>query len=217
MQAWNRLIGAAFVLVSSQVLADAKSQLDAFVKNTKTLSGSFQQTLLDINGKVSERSSGRLALQAPRQFRWQVQKPSEQLIVADGLNVFSYDVDLEQVTVRAQGEAEANSPLAVLLDPSLLQSQFNIAPSADQNGLQWLKLLPKSKDGDFKEAALGFKNNQLLQMRLFDQLGQGTEIVFRNWKRNNKIERSQFQFVVPKGVDVVGEIKQPADIQKLPD
>ncbi len=217
MQQWRTFLTAALVFVSSHALADAKAQLDAFVKGTKTLSGNFQQTLLDVNGKVSERSSGRLALQAPRQFRWQVQKPTEQLIVADGLNVFSYDVDLEQVTVRAQGEAEANSPLAVLLDPSLLQSQFTIAPSAEQSGLQWLKLLPKSKDGDFKEAALGFKNNQLLQMRLFDQLGQGTEIVFRSWKRNGKIDRSQFAFVVPPGVDVVGEIKKPAEIQKLPD
>src|SRR3546814_12261893 len=75
------------------------------------------QTVYDVNGKLKETSSGRVALSAPRLFRWEYVKPYEQLVIADGSKVWVYDPDLAQATVRPQGAEEQNSPLATLIDP----------------------------------------------------------------------------------------------------
>src|SRR3546814_5974844 len=100
----------------------------------------------DVNGKLKETSSGRVALSAPRLFRWEYVKPYEQLVIADGSKVWVYDPDLAQATVRPQGAEEQNSPLATLIDPARLDSDFNVAETGAQGGLDWLELTPKEED-----------------------------------------------------------------------
>ncbi len=194
----------------------ARDQLTRFSKEVKTMRGEFSQTLFDANGRKKDQSSGLVALMAPRQFRWDVLKPFEQHIVADGNAIWVYDVDLEQVNVRAQSFDEANSPLAVLLDLAMLDVEFNSAERAKSQGQFWLRLTAKAKNPDFKYADLGFANNTLTTMRLVDNFGQRTEISFAKWLRNPNLPMSLFSFTPPKGVDVVGEVPQSAVIQKVP-
>ena len=195
----------------------AREQLEGFSSALTTLSGKFSQTLMDAGGKVKEQSQGSLALMAPRQFRWDVLQPYEQHIVADGNAIWVYDVELEQVNVRAQSFDEANSPLAVLLDLSSLDREFNVSERPVEDGQQWLRLTAKSKNPDFKYADLGFANKQLKTMLLVDNFGQRSRIDFSAWQRNPKLPASQFQFTVPEGVDLVGEAPEPAKIQTIPD
>ncbi len=100
-----------FVASSVASAADsARARLDAFSRDLKTISASFEQHVLDMNGGPGKTSRGTLALKAPRQFRWETTTPFKQLIVADGEKVWVYDPDLEQVTVRAQGTEESAQP-----------------------------------------------------------------------------------------------------------
>ena len=108
-----------------------------------------------------------MALSAPRLFRWEYNKPYEQLIVADGKQVWVYDPDLQQATVREQGIEEENSPLAALIDPGKLDQQFNVAEAAGQGGVQWLTLTPKQEgDASFQTARLAFTGGQLVRMEV---------------------------------------------------
>ena len=106
-----RLFVAAIAagVVAGSAIAGARDDLAAFTSNLKGLDGQFTQQVYDANGKLKESSSGRVALAAPRLFRWEYVKPYEQLIVADGQRVWVYDPDLQQATKRAQGTAEQNS------------------------------------------------------------------------------------------------------------
>src|SRR3546814_464198 len=116
-------------------------------------------------------------LSAPRLFRWEYVKPYEQLVIADGSKVWVYDPDLAQATVRPQGAEEQNSPLATLIDPARLDSDFNVAETGAQGGLDWLELTPKEEDNaTFQRARLGFDDNGLARMEVVDMLGQRTEI-----------------------------------------
>ena len=125
--------------------------------------------------------------------------------MADGNKIWIYEPDLKQVTVRSQGPEEANSPLAILFNPSLLDKQFVVAESGTANGLQWLTLTPrKGTEAPFTSAKLGFNNGLLSKMDFNDSLGQRTTITFTNWKRNLTIAPSNFKFTPPKGVDVIG-------------
>ena len=98
----------------------ARTRMEAFSRGLQSVSGRFSQSVTDANGHQGDASSGTFALQAPRQFRWETLSPYQQTIVADGRRVWVYEPDLEQVSVRNQGVAEAQSPLTVLTDLSQL-------------------------------------------------------------------------------------------------
>ncbi|TWI03821.1 outer membrane lipoprotein carrier protein [Luteimonas cucumeris] len=186
-------------------MATAREDLTAFTRGLKGLDGQFTQRVYDNNGQLKESTSGRVALSAPRLFRWEYLKPHPQLIVADGKKVWVYDPDLQQVAVRAQGVEEQDSPLVALIDPRKLEQDFRVAEAGTDGGLDWLLLTPRNEDqASFQSARLGFGPAGLVQMKVVDGLGQRTEIVFSDWKRNPDFARGTFTYTPPKGVDVIG-------------
>jgi outer membrane lipoprotein carrier protein len=202
-----RLIALGAVLLAGTALAGARDNLKSFTSGLKGLDGQFTQQVYDAKGKLKETSSGRVALSAPRLFRWEYAKPYPQLIVADGKKVWVYDPDLQQVTVREQGSEEQNSPLSALIDPAKLDQQFDVTESSSADGLQWLTLTPKSEgDASFQSARLGFSNGGLTRMEVLDAVGQSTRISFSGWKRNPSFATSTFKYTPGKGVDVVGDL-----------
>jgi outer membrane lipoprotein carrier protein len=201
-----RLAGLAVVLFATSAFASARADLATFTKGLKGLDGQFTQQVFDANGRLKESSSGRVAMSAPRLFRWEYLKPYAQLIVADGKRVWVYDPDLQQVTKRAQGTEEQNSPLAALVDPSKLDKDYVIKEAGNKDGLDWLELAPKTAtDASFKSARLGFSPQGLATMQVIDALGQKTRITFSAWKRNPVFATGTFRYVPAKGVDIVGE------------
>lgn len=191
--------------VQAQPVGTARARLDAFAQNLHSLTGQFNQSLTDINGKSSKASSGTLALEAPRQFRWDTLAPYKQTIVADGSRVWLYDPELEQVTVRVQSSEEAHSPLTVLTDVKQIDKNFKVSEQGERDGLTWLRLTSTSKDPQFDYADLGFDANGLARMTFRDQLGSTTDIRFSGWQRNAAVPPSTFNFVPPKGTDVIGD------------
>ena len=198
--------------------ADARAAFDAFTRGLQGLSGGFEQQVFDARGEVKEASEGRVELQAPRQFRWEYQRPFPQLIVADGDHIWVYDPDLEQVDVRIQSHEEANSPLAVLIDPGELDRQFVVSEGGRSEGLQWLALAPRKEDAaGFESARLGFGPAGLARMEIVDGIGRRTLIRFSQWRRNPGFAADHFRFVPPKGVDVVGTQAEGAQVIPLQD
>lgn len=203
---WFAAALVAAAAFASTAHAGGRASLDTFTRGLKGLDGTFTQETFDQNGRKKETSTGRVALSAPRLFRWEYQKPYPQLIVADGAKVWVFDPDLEQVTVRAQGAEEQNSPLAALIDPTKLDRDYVLADAAAADGLQWMTLTPKKSDeAAFRIARLGFDANGLARMTFEDALGQRTDMRFGAWKKNPAFAADTFRYVPPKGVDVVGE------------
>ena len=192
-------------LVTGTAIAGARDDLDRFTRGLKGLDGQFSQQVYDANGTLKETSSGQVQLSVPRLFRWEYVKPYPQLIVADGSKVWIYDPDLEQVTVREQGEEEQGSPLAALVDPARLDAQFVVTEAGRSNGLEWLALTPRSEESSFRSARLGFNGGSLSEMEVVDAIGQRTRIQFTRWSRNPAFATDTFKYTVPAGVDVIGE------------
>jgi outer membrane lipoprotein carrier protein len=202
--------------VAQAAAGPARARLDAFATGLHSLTGHFSQTLTDLNGHTSKNSSGTLALQAPRQFRWDTLAPYKQTIVADGSRVWMYDPELEQVTVRVQSSEEAHSPLTVLTDLKQMDKDFKVVEQGEHDGLAWLRLSSTAKDPQFDYADLGFDANGLARMTFRDQLGSTTDIRFSGWQRNAPIPPATFNFVPPKGADVIGDAPV-IDVQPLKD
>lgn len=186
----------------------ARARLDAFATGLHSLTGHFSQTLTNVNGQDSKTSTGTLALEAPREFRWDTTAPYQQTIVADGGRVWMYDPELEQVTVRKQSTEEAHSPLTVLTDLKQLDKEFNASERGEKDGLAWLRLTSTSKDAQFAWVDLGFDASGLARMTFRDQLGSTTEIRFSRWQRNPVLPPDTFTFTPPEGADVIGDVPQ---------
>lgn len=195
---------ALSLFAGSVYAGPARDRLEQFAKGLSTVRATFQQDSLDADGRLLESSNGSLALHAPRQFRWAYEAPFAQLIVADGLNVWIYDPDLEQVTVRAQSLEEAQSPLTVLTDLAQLDRDFVVGES-NSGGVPTLVLKAKAKEPAFKEVQIRFGESAPSEMLMVDLLGNQTSWRFDHWERNPKLADSEFAFTPADDIEVVGE------------
>ena len=202
--------------VSGQGLAADSSDeagrelVDSFVNDVVTFAGSFKQSLIDAEGQVLEVTSGTLEIQRPGRFRWAYAEPYEQWLIADGLNIWSYDVDLEQVTVKPQAEALANTPALLLGGAETAMEQFDYQGTASDEGMTWVSLVPVDTSSGFKKVELGFADTTLTQMVFFDNLEQTTFVSLADVAVNEPIAAERFEFAVPEGVDLVGRPATPA-------
>jgi len=178
--------------------------LQAFVNDVVTLQGRFEQSLVDANGAVVEVTSGTLRIKRPGQFRWSYTEPYSQVLVADGLNIWSYDADLAQVTVKPQKQALASTPALLLGGSKDALDQFTNEGSFLEDGTTWVRLSPKNTESGFLRVELGFMNDTLSHMVFFDNLQQTTRVTLYDVAVNEPIEQEYFEFEIPADVDVVG-------------
>ena len=208
------LLLAVAVHSAETVIDDGEALVNEFVTDVVTFSGDFEQSLIDPDGRLLETTTGTLEIQRPGRFRWVYAEPYEQWLIADGDNIWSYDVDLEQVTVKPQADALANTPAQLLGGSGEAMEQFEYGGSFEESGLTWVRLLPVDTDSGFRRVELGFTDRRLDRMVFFDNLEQTTVVVFKNVVVNKPIDAGRFEFVVPDDVDVVGKpvaARLPAD------
>ncbi len=195
-------------LVAAEADADAdekaKALLERFVSNIQTLQGRFEQSLVDADSQLVEESSGTLEIQRPGRFRWVYAQPYRQVLVADGLNVWSYDVDLAQVIVKPQAEVLSSTPALLLGGSAEALEQFEYIGSFTDRGTVWVRLRPRNGDSGFKKVELGFNDGELTRMLFSDNLEQTTLIALFDVLLNSDIDADRFQFNPPDDVDVVG-------------
>lgn len=199
------LLLLAVVRAAETVVDDGEALVNAFVTDVVTFSGDFEQSLIDPDGRLLETTSGTLEIQRPGRFRWVYEEPYEQWLVADGTNIWSYDVDLEQVTVKSQADALANTPALLLGGSGQAMDQFEYGGSFVESGLTWVRLLPVDTDSGFRRVELGFDDGRLSRMVFLDNLEQTTVVVLKNVVVNEPIDAARFEFAIPDDVDVVGK------------
>jgi len=199
-----------FALLTNNAFADAEADVlgeklvHEFLTNIETLEGRFDQSLIDADGEIVETNSGTLEIQRPTRFRWSYTEPYEQWLIADGVNIWSYDLDLEQVTVKPQAEALANTPALLLGGSDDALQQFDFGGTTVETVTTWVRLDPKNKDSGFNRVELGFIDNELRRMVFFDNLEQTTLVALHDVTVNEAIDSKRFEFTVPDGVDLVG-------------
>lgn len=204
MPAWIAFL-CVTALAAETVEDDAGQRLVGhFVDDVATFSGTFEQVLLDADGEVLERTTGTLEIQRPGKFRWSYVEPYEQWLIADGINIWSYDLDLAQVTVKAQADALANTPALLLGGSEDALDQFDYEGSYKETVTTWVRLAPKNTDSGFMRMELGFIDETLERMVFYDNLEQTTLVEFRDVAVNEPIDAARFAFVIPDDVDVVG-------------
>jgi outer membrane lipoprotein carrier protein len=211
-QTWRNAFVALTLLIAplgtTSAYASPASDVEKYLSGLASWSADFEQTIDDGHGNVLRTAAGRLYLQRPGKFRWDYSKPSEQLVLADGKQIWFYDKDLAQANVRDMDTSLASTPASLLSGSGSVSAQFNVTALPPSAGLTWYQLVPKHADTDFQVVRIGFtKNGELASMFLADKLNQITQLTFANSKRNDKFAPDLFTFVPPPGVDVIGQSK----------
>lgn len=193
------LAGMAF----STVYADAKEELSKFNQKVGQASGTFSQTVLSPEGRIKQQGAGKFAFSKPGKFLWNIQKPFPQLIVSNGVEVVTFDPDLEQASIRPAATALDSSPSALLFGRGDLDKLFNLTNLQTANGVEWLEAKPKKQDSLFDKILIGMKGGLPIQVEIHDSLGQVTRLNLNGWDLETQNQPSSFEFIAPEGVDVI--------------
>jgi outer membrane lipoprotein carrier protein len=201
------LLAALTGAAGAAAAATPAAEVEKYLSGLASWSADFEQTIDDGNGHVLRSAAGRLYLQRPGKFRWDYSQPSEQLVLADGKQIWFYDKDLAQANVRDMDTSLASTPASLLSGSGSVSTQFDVTALPPSAGLQWFQLVPKHADTDFQLVRIGFDKGELRSMFLADKLNQITQLTFSHSKRNLTLAPDLFSFTPPPGVDVIGRGK----------
>ncbi len=199
--------------------SSAATALDRYLNGLNGLTAAFTQTVTNGEGAQTEAGAGRLTVQRPGKFRWEYtpsdaggaadpgtgNEPRGQLLVADGRNLWFYDKELAQVTVKPVERALSATPIVLLSGSNAqLHASFDISAGPYHDSLDWVEVTPRAAESDFSHAELGFKGDKLMRMIVKDRLGQTVQLDFQRSERNPHIDAAALRFQPPAGVDVIG-------------
>jgi len=187
------------------VQADGLEQFKHFLSNTRTARGTFHQTVTGKSGRKPQTSSGTFVLSKPGKFRWIYEKPTQQLLVSDGEKFWSFDPDLNQVTVRKLDRALGSSPVALLSGESLEENFMLKVDGKNAEGMEFIEATPKAQEASFIRMRIGMINRLPRFMEVHDHFGQTTTLIFDQFETNKPIPANFFSFTPPKGADVARE------------
>jgi outer membrane lipoprotein carrier protein len=195
--------------------ADSLDSLALFLKQTRSMRADFVQVVAAPakEGRPSKlkTSSGSFAFVRPSVFRFDYNKPFVQNIVADGKNLWLFDADLNQVTVRNQAQALGSTPASLIAsanDLASLGKEFDLQAAPSEAGVDWVVAKPKVKDSSLQQVRIGLRSEDgqmvLAHLDIVDAFGTRSQIRFDKVDVNpSQLTASQFNFVPPKGADVV--------------
>jgi outer membrane lipoprotein carrier protein len=191
--------------------AQAQTPLDTYLDQLETLRTEFTQVVTDGRGDVVQQASGKLVIVRPGKFRWELtpegdtsESQTPQLMVADGKNLWFYDSDLEQVSVKPAATALTATPASLLSGDGDIRALFRLSAGGKHDGFDWVVATPKQADADFREARLAFARTELKRMVLKDKLGQTVRLDFLTSARNEPVADAEVTFTAPAGADVIG-------------
>ena len=160
------------------------------LQGQNTASGSFNQTVMDINGAVAFSSTGRFAALKPYHFRWEIESPDSQLLIATPEAFWQWDKDLDVVILRDTPEIE------------------DLPISAIWNGTMEDRLSSDVETGHFgdgvKNLSVRSPDENTIIVLFEDSLGQKTRFEF-TLEAQGVVNSSTFEVSLPDGVDFYDE------------
>lgn len=186
-------------LVAGQAFADDAATLRNRLAKVNAFSAHFEQTVLDQHGKILQKASGEMQVARPDRFRWDTQKPDENLIVSDGKTVWVYDPFVGQVSILNLGKAIENTPFLLITssDPAIW-SHYQVKEEGDS-----YTVTSRSKNQRIESLRIIFDDqSRLTRFEVDEAQGQRSEFQLSGVNTALKVDAQQFSFKVPAGVEV---------------
>ncbi len=205
----NYLLTALLIPFSNLAVAQTEEQvleqLDTLLKGMDTLSADVTQLIVESDGGVLEQSEIRMKLKRPNGFYWETLSPFPELIVTDGIKLWNYQPDLEQVVIEDWDATRSELAAQLLSGNTENLAEEYLLSRRDQGQTEFTEfvLMPRESDNVYRQITLTF-NKQLLDMiRIDSNNGQKTVWQFFNPIINKPISDQEFVFEPPPGVEVI--------------
>jgi len=181
-------------------VAAAPTNFLEYLKGIDSFQSDFVEHRYNETGQLIVSVEGTCKLMRPGMFRWHyLDTDEEQLVISDGITLWVYEPDLEQVFVR-QGRSVENSVILKI---------FGVVDKADQQYVVeelsspgWLRLRLGADDA-ILSVDVEYVDTMIKSVRSIDPSGFSTLIEFVNPKTNPRLKASDFQFVPPPDIDTI--------------
>ncbi len=192
--------GLSIVTLAADNQPSASQQLRDLLEPIKSLSTSFSQRITDSEGYELQLSNGKFQVSQPHRIRWAVIEPMPQEIITDGLTLWVYDPDLEQVIIQPFNQDLSATPASLFSgDLEDLDNSYRVRQLSEQH----FELSPRQSSSLFSLVQLHFSQGHPTAIILKDRLGQTTHISLSETLLNPPIAAGLFRFEVPAGIDVI--------------
>jgi len=156
---------------------------------------------------ITDTASGGVWFRRPEMMRWEYETPERQVIVSDGVTLWIYRPEDNQVML---GDASAyfgdGRGASFLSDIRLVKMKFDVQLLDDESpDTHSVKMTPREKSHDLASVRLTIdkKTFDIVQVITANVYGDETRIRFNTFKYNQDLGASLFFFDIPKGVDVI--------------
>ena len=204
IQGLSRLLGLLLLVPAVTQATEPPAYFSGFFNGLLTMQADFDQQVLDGNRQLLQSSQGHMWIMRPGRFRWDYVTPYKQQLVADGERLWSYDEELEQVTVQPASEVLTSTPAMLLSGTQPLEQLFTIEETTATAGDRQVTLIPKSDDSNVTRLHVHFSGELLTRIDAEDNFGNTTQFSFTRLERNPKLDEKLFTFTPPAGADVIG-------------
>ncbi|MBX2812399.1 MAG: outer membrane lipoprotein chaperone LolA [Myxococcales bacterium] len=192
---------------NAQTLADKVQQ---FYDKLEDYQADFVQRYHRTALSKTSESSGTLTLKKGGKVRWSYEQPGVRLFIANGKTLWVYEPEEEQVIVDQQFSIDKlGGSLAFLWGKGQLETSFFLSiPSSEHHDFgkeaKVLELRPKT-DQTYKRLVLKVdpESGRVEGTIVFETSGNTNRFEFTNPKINQGLNDALFEFVPPKGVEVV--------------
>jgi len=166
----------------------------------------FVQTLKNAASGESETRTGKIFFKQPRFIRWETITPEKELLMA-GKDVV-WDYFQEEMTVYKYPASKilgSKTMLRFLSGKARLEQDFFVTNQGTKEGLIKLNLVPREPEPSLVEADIWLDpESYLLKKILFiDFYGNENRLSLKNLVLNPKLSKDLFEFVPPKGVEIM--------------
>lgn len=195
-------LGGATAWADEQALLE----LQQLLSQTQSLQGRFEQITRNQDGQIVEENLGTFAIKRPGLLRWHIEEPFEQLLVSDGVSLWVYDPDLEQVTIGVVDEQmQQNSALLLSSDLAQIRANYRVDDVRTEGSRKLFSLSPLQNNQAFERLTLVFEGKTISGWELDTALGETSVFSFSDLQINQDIPDQTFEFEPPAHVDVIDE------------
>jgi outer membrane lipoprotein carrier protein len=190
---WGTLL---WLLLGRVALADSTAELRQRLSRVNQFSAHIVQTVTDADSQVLQSNQGRVWLQRPARFRWEISAPEEMVVVSDGQTLWFYTPLMQQVTATQLSAALEKSPFLLISrnQPADWQ-RYQIQQQGDL-----FTLIPRQNSGLLQRFTLTVTRQGVIQQfSLLEREGQCSQFIVKKMQRR-LIPEQQFIFKRPPGV-----------------
>tara|TARA_B100000579_G_scaffold214472_1_gene175478 strand:- start:343 stop:981 length:639 start_codon:yes stop_codon:yes gene_type:complete len=196
-----RLITLIVILIPLFLSADdranelnyAKGLINTNIFSNNSFQSHFEQIMRDEQGEIIDKMDGTISIMKPDNFRWHYKNPYEQIIIGNGVKLISYDIDLNNITIRDYRSINNTMPIIMLKSDEDSVNDLKLINSYyDSNNLFWVTVQYQLSNNDEFVFDVAFSNKVIAKMLIKDSLNQDMIINFINPVINTKLDSDLF-------------------------